>query len=104
MLSSSSSLFDTLPPRPPTPPREVSQAIDDAISFLDDSNELDRLINKAPTEQNSVKGTSDLTPSSSQDPAAIPNGSRRVDFSPNPVYHQIARAGDLSSPSASLVK
>ena len=104
MLSSSTSVFDSLPARPPTPPREVSKAIDDAISFLDDSNEVDRLTDKSRSAREFVPGASDVTPSSSQDITAVPNGSRRVGFSPNPVYYKIARAGESSSPSAQILK
>ncbi|KAK3717390.1 hypothetical protein LTR37_005779 [Vermiconidia calcicola] len=100
MLSSSSSVFDSLPTRPPTPPREITKAVDDAINFLDDSNEVDRLLSKSKSEDKPVDGASHITPSSSQDTGV----SRRVDFSPHPLYHKISRPGELSSPGARLLK
>ena len=102
-MLSSASLFDSLPARPPTPPREVAKAVDEAITFLDDSNEIDRLTNKVVRDHCTLDPTPGLSPSSSQG-SSISNTAKRVGFSPHLVYHKIARPGELSSPSAQLVK
>ena len=102
MLSTKPSRFDDLPARPPTPPREISKAIDAAISFLEDSNEVENaLISKpiAPGPKIEVE-----SPSSSRGIQTICNPAKRVDFSPNPTFHPIARVGPTSSPSHKLSK
>ena len=104
MLSSSSSLFDSLPARPPTPPREISKAIDDAISFFDDSNEVDRLTSRRVLDPRPLDDSSEATPSSSQETSRTGSTAKRVGFSPHPLYHTISRPGQLSSPSLPNLK
>ncbi|KAK5109990.1 hypothetical protein LTR62_006357 [Meristemomyces frigidus] len=104
MVFSSSSLLENLPQRPPTPPRDISRDVDDAINFLDDSNEIERAL-RAPATHQLSKNTS--TPASSpatKEVTESSNGARKVDFTPNPTYHHIAHVGQLSSPSAQLRK
>ncbi|KAK5162759.1 uncharacterized protein LTR77_011190 [Saxophila tyrrhenica] len=94
--------------QPPTPPRDISKAVDDAIKFLDDSNEIEHLSTGPVIHTATTRRPSDdsacATPSSSQENAAVPPGSRRVDFSPHPRYHSIAPVGQASSPHAQLLK
>ena len=104
MLSSSSSLFDSLPTRPPTPPLKISEAIEDAISFLDDSNEVDRATSKSYSDDQRHDRASEPTPSSSQESTRTADAGKRVDFSPWPIYYNIAGLGLSSSPSAQLAK
>ncbi|KAK4549441.1 hypothetical protein LTR36_006438 [Oleoguttula mirabilis] len=105
MLSSSSSVFDTLPTRPPTPPRDITKAVDDAISYLDDSNEIERTLKGSRGAGASTETSTQPSPPSSQgEVSASANAAKRVDFTPRPTFHQIARAGQLSSPSAQLRK
>jgi hypothetical protein len=103
MSTSSSSLFDSLPARPPTPPREIAKAIDDAISFLDDSNEIEQLASKFGLESRNVNA-SEATPSSSQDTTAPSALTKKVGFSPNPVYFKISRPDQSSSSAVRLFK
>ena len=103
MSTSSANNFESLPPRPPTPPREIAKAIDDAIIFLDDSNEVEQLITKSVPEQQRLDA-SEITPSSSHDITSFSNLSKKVGFSPHPVYHKISRPDQSSSPSLRLLK
>lgn len=103
MSAPSSSLFDSLPARPPTPPRDFAKAIDDAISFLDDSNEVEQLIAKAANPQCDLNA-SEVTPSSSQDITSLSTLAKKVGFSPNPVYFKISQPDQSSSPGARLSK
>ncbi|KAF2485591.1 Rap1-interacting factor 1 N terminal-domain-containing protein [Neohortaea acidophila] len=80
MLSVASSPLGRLPQRPPTPPREVAKAVDDAIALLDDSNEVERALNgqsvlKLPREQ------SDDSPPSSHGSSGSSNTAKKVGFS-----------------------
>ena len=104
MLSSSSSVFDNLPTRPPTPPKDISKAVQDAISYLDDSNEVERALKGSRPSNKSSDTPPQHSPSPSQELAAGSNPSKKVGFTPNPTYHQIALAGQQSSPSALLQK
>ncbi|KAK5127689.1 hypothetical protein LTR08_004334 [Meristemomyces frigidus] len=104
MLSSSSTVFEKLPTRPPTPPRDISSAVEDAITFLDDSNEVERALKGSRTPTATVASPTEESPSSSQQHAASSNATKKVGFTPRPTYYQIARAGQLSSPSAQLKK
>ena len=103
MSTSASRLFDSLPVRPPTPPRDISKAIDDAISFLDDGNGVEQLTSK-PGQEQQVIATSEFTPTSSQDTTSLSSLTKKVGFSADPVYHKISRPDQLSSPSTRLLK
>lgn len=104
MFSSSSSKFDLLPPRPPTPPREISRAVDDAISFLDDSNEVDRVLNKPRTAHDAIVSTTEFSPALSRGTESTSNAFKKVGFSPHPVYYKIAQPDQSISPDAKIVK
>ncbi|KAI6873465.1 hypothetical protein KC338_g1580 [Hortaea werneckii] len=99
MLSSSSSAFDCLPTRPPTPPKDISRAVDDAISFLDDSNEVDRALQNtrsAPRPDSTPRHQS--TPSS-QEPLVGSRGTKKVGFTPCPTYLQAGNSAHSASPT-----
>ncbi|KAK3674035.1 hypothetical protein LTR78_006238 [Recurvomyces mirabilis] len=104
MVFSSSSVFDNLPERPPTPPRDVSKDVDDAISFLDDSNEIDRALKVVLPHKTSFRSSTPITSPAPKECSASGNATKKVDFTPTPTYHPIARTGQLSSPSAQLRK
>ncbi len=108
MLSTQGSKFLSMTEQPPTPPRDISKAVDDALTFLDDGNEVDNLTTATIPTTATIRKLSNAslgpTPSSSLDTANIASGSRRVDFSPHPRYHSIAAVGQVSSPSAQLLK
>ncbi|KXL41544.1 MAG: hypothetical protein FE78DRAFT_545242 [Acidomyces sp. 'richmondensis'] len=93
MWSSSSSLFDRLPERPPTPPRDVAKAVNDAISFLDDSNEVERALNTSHSTTGVSCSPPDGTPLSSL-PQPTGSVSKTVGFCTVPTYHQIVRSGE----------
>nr|POE49165.1 telomere length regulator protein rif1 [Quercus suber] len=110
-MLSSASIFETLPQRPPTPPRDLaaekeedSRTIEHAIDFLENDYDIDSAERHDQTLES--KAASDFaapeqSPSSSQDPS---NSTKRVEFSPFPKFHQIARLGQISSPSHQLSK
>lgn len=102
MFSPPASAFDELPTRPPTPPRDVSKAVDDAIAFLDDSNEVERGL-----KHNTGAVTRVLSPTAAacslkaREPGSP---TKKVDFTPIPTYHHINRASQASSPNAHVRK
>lgn len=108
MSFSSHSVFETLPARPPTPPREVPTEADDAVDFANDflssGNDIEHIATNGDTGKASGHAASHTTPTSSQERPASVTGSRRVDFSPNPRVHAVAPAGERSSPSSSSLK
>lgn len=87
MLSSSASRFDSMSEQPPTPPREVSKAVDDAVSFLDDSHEIERALSKSLMQRRSSLQAAVPSPAASQE-SATASTAKKVGFSPHPVYHQ----------------
>ncbi|KAI7082379.1 hypothetical protein KC356_g8426 [Hortaea werneckii] len=99
MLSSSSSAFDSLPTRPPTPPKDISRAVDDAISFLEDSNEVDRALqNPRSAPQSDWTPRQQSTPSS-QEPLVGSRGTKKVGFTPCPTYLQAGNPAHSASPT-----
>ncbi|TKA79425.1 hypothetical protein B0A55_03516 [Friedmanniomyces simplex] len=104
MSSSSSSVFDTLPTRPPTPPRDTASAIEDAITFLNDGHEVDRALQQKATLKESATVPSPHSPPGSQETTESTSTAKRVGFTPNPTYHPIARVGQVSSSSPQLRK
>ncbi|WPG98242.1 Hypothetical protein R9X50_00103000 [Acrodontium crateriforme] len=101
MHSSSSSIFDTLPERPPTPPH-VAEAIEDALAFLDDSNEIDRALENYPQKKPERAVKADDTPSRPQYTGDSLSSAKRVDFSPFPTYHRFDQNRQHDSPVHSL--
>lgn len=99
MIMSSSSIFESLPTRPPTPPKDISSDINDALNFLDDSNEVERATTLTKFAKPSVDTPPLQSPSSSLEAAqASQTSGKRVGFSPWPTYHRISRIGQSSSP------
>ncbi|KAK3632616.1 hypothetical protein LTR56_016224 [Elasticomyces elasticus] len=103
MSASSSTAFSNLPARPPTPPRDTN-APHHATACLDDGNETGKVQRTKASAKSAAPISSPHSPPTSQESASGSGTAKRVDFTPNPTYHQIARTGQLSSPSAQLRK
>ncbi|GME29272.1 Telomere length regulator protein [Neofusicoccum parvum] len=93
MAPASPTLFESLPARPPTPPREadkyVDADIDDAIQFLSDSFEVEDAASHAPAnpELVFVNTPPRQSPASSAEHANGSGRRKKVDFSPWTDYH-----------------
>lgn len=87
MLSSSSSRFDSMLAQPPTPPKEISKAVDDAISFLDDSHEIERALSKSLVQRRPSLQAAVPSPAPSQESTSTLL-SKKVGFSPHDIFHQ----------------
>ncbi|EMC99498.1 hypothetical protein BAUCODRAFT_153681 [Baudoinia panamericana UAMH 10762] len=105
MVSSMSSAFDSLPTRPPTPPRDHAEPVSENIRSVDDGNEVQQGLTRLPEGSNlqADASASATSPPSSQEPPGSVNA-KRVGFSPSLTYHRIAAGGDASSPNAHLRK
>lgn len=98
MLSS----FANLPARPPTPPRDVSKDVDNALRFLREGHD-DTASDPSPAHlRPSTDTPPPRSPASSQTRSSA--NTKKVDFSPWPTYHNIPRPGQLSSPAARSLK
>ncbi|KAK4635060.1 Telomere length regulator protein rif1 [Fulvia fulva] len=92
--SAPSKYFASLPARPPTPPKDISNDVDvdDALRFLEQGHHETALITN-PSKPTSIK-TSQTTPSSGTPALAQSRGAsanKKVDFSPCLTYHQPAQ-------------
>lgn len=81
-----SSAPEKLPEWPPSPPRDIAQDVEDALDFLEDSNEVDRASkSNAPLQKQQEKQTptrhASADPSHDSAPTTI-NTTKKVDFSP----------------------
>lgn len=96
---SSSSVFSSLPARPPTPPRDISNEADDALRFLQEGHQEEDTIAPGATAARPTLST-DTPPSrtSTSSQARGSTNAKRVDFSPWPTYHKIPHLGQSSSP------
>ena len=92
-----------MPAQPPTPPRHISQAVDDAITFLDDSHEIDRALSKALVQRRPSLQTEAPSPAASQDSTAT-STAKKVGFSPHTICHHHPGHDRLNSPGARVVK
>lgn len=107
-MLSSSSLFETLPERPPTPPRDVGAhpddalAVNEALHFLENGHAIETA-GDVPQILHSETG-SDVPIEHSPSSQDLSNTNRRVEFSPYPKFHPIARLGQISSPAHQLHK
>ncbi|KAK1051328.1 hypothetical protein LTR74_016836 [Friedmanniomyces endolithicus] len=101
MSSFSSSVFDNLPARPPTPPRDTTTAVEDALTFLSHGHDADADLKHRTLGEDSNTASWPHSPPGSQDPTGT---AKRVGFTPNPTYHHIVCTGQISSPGAQLRK
>jgi hypothetical protein len=106
MLSSSSSLFTSLPARPPTPPRDVQEHVQNALDFLENGHEeVDQDVSEATKRQLSTDTPPVSSPASSVGVPAGSNATKKVGFSPfPPTFHEIPEAGVSSSPRDRLLR
>lgn len=103
MLSSESSIFDTLPTRPPTPPKDVNEHVESALHFLE--NGYDENSPRKLERQRSTDTPPQSSPIASQEAPGASNGSKKVGFSPfPPVCHDIPKFGVSSSPRDRLLR
>ncbi|KAK5199444.1 hypothetical protein LTR16_006175, partial [Cryomyces antarcticus] len=86
----SSSLYDTLPTRPPTPPKDLNRDLSEALDFLDDSFEVARTAAGGHLAASNVDTPPEQSPSSSAEAVTNTSGkkSKRVGFSPWTNYHK----------------
>ncbi|KXT00266.1 hypothetical protein AC578_1230 [Pseudocercospora eumusae] len=108
--ASSSSVFDQLPTRPPTPPRDLNKDsdkvvdvhVDDALRFLEQGHDEPGQSGKAAEKEKELpRSAVDTPPSKATAVSPQPrgsNGAKRVDFSPWPTYHDVPQLGVSSSP------
>ena len=107
MLSSSSSLFTSLPARPPTPPRDVQEHVQNALDFLENGHEE---AEQDASESSKRQLSTDTPPvsspaSSSVEAPAGSNATKKVGFSPfPPTFHEIPKTGVSSSPRDRLLR
>lgn len=106
MLSSSSSLFTSLPARPPTPPRDVQEHVQNALDFLENGHEeADQDGSEASKRQLSTDTPPVSSPASSVGAPAGSNATKKVGFSPfPPTFHEVPNAGVSSSPRDRLLR
>ncbi|SMR50856.1 unnamed protein product [Zymoseptoria tritici ST99CH_1A5] len=90
----SSSVFSSMSARPPTPPRDVSTDVDDALRFLEEGHQ-EPDVDASSTKLKS--SSTDTPPPRSSPTSSQLRGStavKKVDFSPHPTYHsQTAHTG-----------
>lgn len=91
MAPASPNLFESLPARPPTPPREADKYIDDALQFLSDSFEVEEATGDAPVsaDPTCINTPTRQSPASSTDRANDSGRRKKVDFSPWTAYHSV---------------
>src|SRR5690348_5672945 len=106
MLSSSSSLFTSLPARPPTPPKDVQEHVQNALDFLENGHEeADQDASEISKRQLSTDTPPVSSPASSTGAPAGSNATKKVGFSPfPPTFHEIPKAGVSSSPRDRLLR
>jgi hypothetical protein len=110
MLPSSSSLFTSLPARPPTPPKDDSkddrEHVKDAFKFLENGHEeADDDASDLSKRQLSTDTPPVSSPVSSLGGPAGSNTTKKVGFSPfPPTFHEVPVAGVSSSPRDRLLR
>lgn len=97
MLFSSTSGFDSLVARPPTPPRDTIGDIQDALIFLRHDITSDRRSPALRPKSSSTTTPPDSSPLSSRELEQIP-ARKKVGFLPVPTYLPLPRSGFSSSP------
>jgi len=106
MLSSSSSLFTSLPARPPTPPKDVQEHVQNALDFLKNGHEeAEQDASEIARRQLSTDTPPVSSPVSSVGAPPGSNATKKVGFSPfPPTFHEIPKAGVSSSPRDRLLR
>ena len=106
MLSSSSSLFTSLPARPPTPPKDVQEHVQNALDFLENGHqEAEQDASEISKRQLSTDTPPVSSPASSVEAPAGSNATKKVGFSPfPPTFHEIPKTGVSSSPRDRLLR
>ncbi|KAM0707791.1 hypothetical protein Q7P35_004440 [Cladosporium inversicolor] len=107
MLSSSSpSLFTSLPARPPTPPKDVQEHVQNALDFLENGHEeAEQDASEISKRQLSTDTPPVSSPVSSIGAPPGSNAAKKVGFSPfPPTFHEIPKAGISSSPRDRLLR
>lgn len=104
---SASSVFSSLPARPPTPPRDISNEADDALRFLQEGHQVtDATVPGASAVRPSL--STDTPPPRSHSPSSSQargsTNAKKVDFSPWPTYHKIPHLGQSSSPQTRALR
>lgn len=102
---SSSSVFSSLPARPPTPPRDISNAADDALLFLQEGHQKTEVATPGASVARPLPST-DTPPQQSPTSSQIRGSTnpKKVDFSPWPTYHKIPQLGQSSSPQTRALR
>lgn len=106
MLPSSSSLFTSLPARPPTPPKDVQEHVQNAFDFLEHGHEgTDEDAVDAPKGRLSTDTPPVSSPISAEGVNAGSTATKKVGFSPfPPTFHDVPEAGVSSSPQDRLLR
>lgn len=107
MLSSSASLFTSLPARPPTPPKDVQEHVQNALDFLQNGHdEADENASHSSKRQISTDTPPVSSPvTSSVDVPTGSNATKKVGFSPfPPTFHEVPQLGVSSSPRDRILR
>lgn len=106
MLSSSSSLFTSLPARPPTPPKDIQQHVQNAFDFLENGHEeADKDASDVAKRHSSADTPPVSSPVSSQGVNPASTATKKVGFSPfPPTFHEVPQTGISSSPRDRLLR
>lgn len=107
MLSSSTTLLNSLPARPPTPPRDVQEHVKNALDFLENGHEeeADEGASDDSKRQLSTDTPPVSSPVSSEGAPAGSNATKKVGFSPfPPIFHEVPKIGVSSSPRDRLLR
>ncbi|KAK4988816.1 hypothetical protein LTR50_003661 [Elasticomyces elasticus] len=101
-----SSALDNLPTRPPTPPKDLGRDIDDALAYLDDSFEVERVTGGACSTRPNLDTPPDQSPRSSAqaDLASLTRGPKKVGFSPWTQIHELPKASSIVSRSSPVLR
>ena len=103
-MIATASYCSSLPTRPPPPSRDFSHIADEALGLLHDRNNSELALGGICQKGGNGHGSSDYTPSSSQEGLAAPIAVKRVDFSPSAVYYAVTAASEETHKSSPLSK
>lgn len=99
-MAHSAGLLSSLPHRPPTPPKELTEGIDDALSFLDVNSVIGEYRHPLSVVPNPPLETPPRTsPSSSAENTDTPKRKKRVSFTPCLLHKRRTSAGFVFEPS-----